>query len=117
LSDGHPFEVKREFFDDLSEIAYDSEGEVAWTKHLYDFLAFMDNVEGFNEIEVCILLAHTLRQYPLLLCCMLPPNCMHSFTQFSDLMESGFHDFDPKSIDKKMLKQWYAPHASLIDFW
>jgi len=76
LSNRHSFEVKREFLDDLLEITYDGEGEVSWPEHLDDFHAFMDNVEGFNEIEVCMLLAHTLYEYPLLWCRTLPPNCV-----------------------------------------
>jgi len=108
LSNGHPFEVKTEFFDDLSKLAYDGEGEVAWPEHLDDFYAFMENVEGFNEVEAYMLFAHTLCEYPLLWCRMLPPNCVHEFKQFSDLIEYVFHHFDPIEFDKKMLQQQKA---------
>lgn len=42
---------------------------------------------------------------------------MHSFKQFSDLIEFVFHHFDPKPLNKKMLKQWKASHESPMDFW
>lgn len=117
LSNEPPFEIEREFFDELSELMYDGEGEVAWPKYLNDFHELMENVEGFNETEVCMLLAHTLREYPLLWYHMLPPNCMHSFKQFSDLIEFVFHIFYPKALDKKMLQQQNARHESLMEFW
>ena len=79
LSNRHPFEVEREFFDDLSELAYDGEGEFPYPEHLDDFHAFMENVEGFDEVEFSMVLAHTLHEYPLLWCHEMPPNCVHSF--------------------------------------
>jgi len=50
MSKTHSFEVTKEFFDHLSELTYDAEGEVAWPKHLDDFLAFLGNEEDFNEL-------------------------------------------------------------------
>jgi len=64
-----------------------------------------------------MMLTRTLRKFSSLWCYKLPPNCVHSFKQFSDLKESIFHHFDPKSLDKKMSKQQKAPHESLMEFW
>lgn len=74
----------------------------------------MENMEGLNEIEVSMLLAHTLCDYPLLWCAMLPHNSMYSFKQFSDLINKKIHHFDPESLDKKMLQQQKAPYESLL---
>lgn len=76
----------------------------------------MENMEGFNEIEVCSLLAHTLHDHPLWWCSMLPHNSMHSFKQFNDLTESIFHNFDPEALDKKLSKQQKALHEWPMDF-
>lgn len=102
LSNRHPFEVEREFYDHLWELVYDGEGDVAWPKHLDDFHAFIENFEGFDEVEVSMLLAHTLREYTLLWCHEMPPNCVHSFKKFNDLIENVFHHFYLEAIDKKM---------------
>jgi len=65
LSNGHTFHVESEFWDDLSQIASDDEGKVAWFENLDDFHALMENVEGFIGIKVFSLLAHTLHKHPL----------------------------------------------------
>lgn len=116
LSNIHIFDVEREFWDEFSKITYDGEGELAWPEHLDYFHVLMENTEGFNETKVYTLLAHTLRDYPFLWCSILPHNSLHSFKQFNDLIESIFHHFYFEALDKKMLKQWKAPHESLEDF-
>jgi len=95
---------------------YDGEGKVVWPEHLDDFHALMENVEGFNEKDVCLMLAHTLRNYSLQWCSILPLNFMDSFKQFSDLIESFFHHFDAEALDKKMLQQRKAQRESLEEF-
>lgn len=40
---------------------YDSEGEVSWTKYLHEFLAFLEDQDEFDEVEVILMLSHTLR--------------------------------------------------------
>jgi len=42
LSNGHIFHVEREFWNHLSQLMYDGEGEVAWPEHLDDFHALME---------------------------------------------------------------------------
>jgi len=69
-----------------------------------------------NETEFYSLLAHTLHDHPLRWCGTLPHNSVHSFKQFNNLIESIFHHFDPEVLDKKLLKQWKAPHKSPMEF-
>jgi len=73
-------------------------------------------MEYFNEIEICSLLMHTLRNHPSQWCGTLPHKSMHSFKQFNNVIGSIFHHFDPKVFDKKLLKQWKAPHESPMEF-
>lgn len=95
---------------------YDGEGKVAWPEHLDDFHVLMEGMEDFNETKVCSLLAHTLRDHPLQWCGTLPHNSVHSFKQFSNLIEYVFHHFDSKVLDKKLFKQQKALHKSPVEF-
>ena len=95
LSNENVFHVEREFWDDLSQIMYDGEREVAWLEHLDDFHALMEDMEYFIETEVCLLLSHTLRNHLSKWCGTLPHNYVHLFKQFNDLIESIFYHFDP----------------------
>jgi len=106
-----------EFYDLLSEFTYDGEGKVAWPEHLHEFLAFLEDAEEFDEVEVNVLLSITLHECPQRWCPNLPHNCMHSFKNFNDLIKSVFHHFDPEPLDKKLLKQRKTSHESPMDFW
>ena len=64
LSNAHPFQIMKEFYDLLSELTYDDEGMLAWPEHLNDFLAFLEDVEKLDEVEVNILLSTTLCESP-----------------------------------------------------
>ena len=79
--------------------------------------ASLNNSDEFYAKEVNLLLAYTLRESPLWWCCSLPCSSVHSLEQFCDLIESTFHDFDPKPVDKNLLEQWKAPQESPDDFW
>lgn len=117
MSHAKPINITREFYDLLSKFTYNGEGEVAWHEYLHDFLAFLEDVDEFDEVEVSKLLSHTLRKSPQQWCRNLPHDYMHSLKQLCDLIESTFHHFDPKPLDKKLIKQWKDLHKSPMDFW
>jgi len=73
-------------------------------------------MEDFNEIEVCSLLGHTLRDHPSQWCGTLPRNSLHSFKQFSNLIGFVFHHFELEVFDKNLLKKRKAPHESPMEF-
>ena len=48
----------------MSEFTYNGEGEVAWLEYLHNFLAVLEDADEFDEVEVNLLLSHTLSESP-----------------------------------------------------
>ena len=109
--------ITGEFFDLLSTFTYDGESEVAWPEYLHGFLSMLHEEDGCSDEQASLLLAYTLREYPLRWLFILPADSMHSLEHFCDLIEDTSYDFDPDHLDQKLLQQWKAPHESTMEFW
>ena len=94
-----------EFFDLFSTYMYDGEGKVAWPVFLHDFLAMLDEEDGYYDEHASLLLAYTLCESPHRWLCSLPTDNVHSLEHFCDLNVDTFYHFDPKHLDQKLLEQ------------
>ena len=68
-------------FDLLFTHMYDGEGEVAWPKHLYNFLFMIYEEDEFTNKHVSLLLTYTLHESPFRCVLNLPADtCTHVST-------------------------------------
>ena len=109
--------ISGKLFNLFSTRTYDGEGEVAWPKHLHNFLSMIHEEDEFSDEQINLMLAYTLRESPFHWVLSLPANTMHSFEHFCDLIEDMFYHFYPDHLDWKLSQQRRAPHESVIDFW
>lgn len=82
VSHAEPVNIMREFFDLLSRYTYDGEGKVAWTVFYHDFLAILDDEDGFSDKQASMFLAYTFHESPLWWLCSLLANNMNSLEHF-----------------------------------
>jgi len=84
---------------------------------IHDFLAILDEEDGFFDKQASLVLAHALRESPQRWCCSLPADNMHSLGHFYDLIKDNFHHFDPKYLEQKLLQQKKDLHELPMEFW